>query len=54
MIIEGWKTVVLLMLILNGFVIFYLGVIGEYIGVIFKEIKRRPSYLVKERLNIKK
>jgi len=51
-IIPGYATLVLLILILNGFVIFYLGIIGEYIGVIFKEVKKRPMYTIGKSINI--
>lgn len=51
-IIPGYVTIVLLVLILNGFVIFYLGIIGEYIGVIFKEVKNRPKYIIGKNVNL--
>ncbi len=51
-IIEGWATVVLLAIFLNGFLIFYLGILGEYIGVIFREVKGRPKYLIDRTVNI--
>lgn len=50
-IIEGWKTIVALLLVLNGFIIFYLGILGEYLGVVFKEVKRRPRYIIDEKIN---
>lgn len=52
-IIEGYLTVVCLMLILNGFQIFFMGIMGEYIGVIFKEVKGRPIYIIEKKLNMK-
>lgn len=51
-IISGYLTIVFLMLIMDGFIIFYLGVLGEYIGVIFKEVKKRPQYMISEKINI--
>lgn len=53
-IIQGYLTIVFLMLILNGFEIFFMGIMGEYIGVIFKEVKGRPVYLIEEKTNFKK
>lgn len=53
-IVKGYTTLVLLTIMLNGFVIFYLGIVGEYIGVIFREVKRRPKYIIERTLNIKK
>lgn len=52
-IVQGWTTVIILLLILNGFIIFYLGILGEYIGVIFKETKKRPSRLISSTSNFK-
>lgn len=51
-IIPGWLTLVVLVLVLNGFIIFYMGILGEYIGVIFKEVKKRPSYLIQKTFNL--
>lgn len=51
-IIPGYATIVLLLLILNGFTIFYLGIIGEYIGVIFTEVKNRPKYIIGRNVNL--
>lgn len=36
-------------LVLNGAVLLSLGVLGEYLGCIFEQVKRRPLYLLKER-----
>lgn len=51
-ILPGWETIVFLLLILNGFIIFYLGIIGEYIGIIFKEVKKRPLYIIGKEINL--
>lgn len=51
-IIEGFVTIVLLVLILNGFIIFYLGILGEYLGVVFREVKKRPPFLISETINL--
>lgn len=51
-LIEGWLTIVSLILILNGFIMFYLGILGEYIGVILKETKRRPKFIVEKTFNL--
>ncbi len=53
-VVAGYLTIVFLMLILNGFQIFFMGIMGEYIGVIFKEVKGRPAYLIEKRVNFKK
>ena len=47
----GYATLVVLLSVLGGFQLVFLGVIGEYIGAIFDEVKKRPHYLVDEKLN---
>ncbi|OWR28679.1 glycosyltransferase [Saccharibacillus sp. O23] len=50
--IRGWASTICLMLIFNGFTLIMLGVIGEYIGRIYDEVKGRPLYIVRETLNM--
>lgn len=42
--VSGWATVVVTTLLLGGIQLVFLGVIGEYIGRIFEEVKGRPLY----------
>lgn len=42
----GNPTVVILMLLLGGFQLICLGIIGQYIGRIYDEVKRRPRFIV--------
>lgn len=44
--IPGWASTLLPMFFLSGVQLLCLGVIGEYIGKIYKETKRRPRYLI--------
>jgi dolichol-phosphate mannosyltransferase len=48
--VPGWATVFVAALFLGGIQLIALGIIGEYIGRIFVEAKRRPLYFVDERL----
>lgn len=48
--VPGWASTVVPMYFLGGVQILCLGVIGEYIGKIYMETKRRPRYLVDEYL----
>jgi polyisoprenyl-phosphate glycosyltransferase len=45
----GFSTVEITMLLLGGIQLLTIGVIGEYIGRIFDEVKGRPLYLVQQR-----
>ncbi len=44
--IPGWATMTASILLLGGIQLLGLGILGEYIGRIFEEIKQRPLYLV--------
>ena len=46
----GWASLVASVTFLGGLQLFFLGVIGEYVGLVFDEVKNRPHYLVARRL----
>lgn len=48
---EGWATVIVLLSVFGGLQLVFLGVLGEYIGAIFDEVKGRPHYIVDEKIN---
>ncbi|MDO8619900.1 MAG: glycosyltransferase family 2 protein [bacterium] len=48
---EGWATVIVLLSVFGGLQLVFLGVLGEYIGAIFDEVKKRPHYIVDEKIN---
>lgn len=48
--VTGWTTLVIAVLLLGGVQLLALGLIGEYVGRIYGEAKRRPLYLVQERV----
>jgi len=45
----GWSSLMFMLLIVGGTLMIALGLIGIYIGYIFKEVKRRPIYLVRRK-----
>lgn len=44
--VEGFTTVILLILVIGGFLMLSLGVIGHYIARIYEEVKGRPKYII--------
>lgn len=46
----GWTTTVLSIWALGGIQLLCLGIVGEYIGKIYKEVKNRPKYIIEETL----
>ena len=46
--VPGYATIVISIMFFSGVQIISLGVLGEYIGRIFAEVKGRPLYLVEE------
>ena len=47
--VQGWATLITVILFFAGINLVSIGVLGEYIGRIFNEVKRRPVYLVQQR-----
>jgi dolichol-phosphate mannosyltransferase len=48
----GFGTLISIILLLTSFLFLTLGVIGEYIGLIYEEVKQRPNYLVSEKFEM--
>ena len=48
--VTGWTAIFIVVLFMGGVQLISLGVLGEYIGRIYGEVKRRPLYLVQESL----
>jgi len=48
--VPGWATQTIILLSFGGLQFLFLGLLGEYIGRIFDEVKRRPSHIVLEEI----
>ena len=48
--VPGWAALFVAILFMGGVQLVLIGVLGEYVGRIYGEVKRRPLYIVKERL----
>jgi dolichol-phosphate mannosyltransferase len=46
--IEGWATIVVLILLIGGLQLFVLGILGEYLWRACDEVRQRPLYLLQE------
>jgi glycosyltransferase involved in cell wall biosynthesis len=49
----GWASLMAVTLVFHGITLVILGIIGEYIGRIYEEVKGRPLYIVKETIGFK-
>lgn len=50
-IVIGWSSIISILLILGGFILLVLGMIGEYIGRIYISINSSPQYVVRSVIN---
>ena len=48
-IAAGWASLACLVCFVGGMQCLFLGIIGEYIGKIYLEVKQRPRYIISER-----
>ena len=49
-IVPGWFSTVLPMYFLGGIQLFCFGIIGEYIGKIYSEVKQRPRFIIDKKI----
>ena len=47
-VITGWTSLLVSILFIGGVQLIIMGIIGEYLGKLFMENKKRPNYIVKE------
>lgn len=49
-VVQGWTFIIVSLWLVAGIQMLSLGIIGEYIGKIYKETKRRPKYIIEKEL----
>jgi dolichol-phosphate mannosyltransferase len=50
--VPGWATVMIAVSLAASAQLLMTGILGEYVGRIYEEVKRRPLYVLQERLNV--
>src|SRR3989339_152904 len=50
--VTGWTALFVAVLFLGGTQLITIGIIGEYIGKVYRETQNRPQYLLKEKVNL--
>ena len=50
-VVGGWTSLILSLWFIGGLILFSLGLIGQYIGKIYIEVKERPRYNIEAFLN---
>jgi len=48
--VRGWTSLMIVLLLLGGVQLMIIGILGEYLGRVYEEVKGRPIYLVREQL----
>ena len=51
-LVPGWTSLMVTMTFIGGMILISLWMIGEYIGRIYDETKRRPEYIIEKTYNI--
>lgn len=50
-VVQGWASTIITLIFFGGIQLFTIGILGEYIGSIFDEVKKRPEYIISEKIN---
>lgn len=51
---SGWTSIITIITFFGGVQLLTVGVLGQYIGILFDEVKARPEYIVDEKINFPK
>jgi dolichol-phosphate mannosyltransferase len=49
--VVGWPSIILAIFFSTGMILIVLGILGVYLGQVFKEVKNRPLYVISEFTN---
>ena len=49
--LSGWSSIVVLVVFFGGVQLLTIGVLGQYIGILFDELKDRPEYIIESKEN---
>ena len=52
-VVAGWSSMTCIICLIGGVQLVCLGILGEYIGKIYMEVKHRPRYIISERTEVK-
>ncbi len=50
-VVSGWTSTIVLIIFFGGVQLLTIGVLGQYIGSLFDEVKNRPEYIIADKLN---
>jgi polyisoprenyl-phosphate glycosyltransferase len=50
-LVSGWASTIISLIFFGGVQLVTIGVLGEYIGNMFEEVKNRPEYIVAQKIN---
>ncbi len=50
--VTGWSSLIVTICVIGGTLLISIGVLGEYVGKLYEQSKRRPLYLVARTLNL--
>jgi dolichol-phosphate mannosyltransferase len=53
-ITPGLSSTIIFISFFSGIQIFILGIMGEYVGRIYNEVKKRPNYIIDKKINCKR
>ena len=51
-VVQGWASIIAVVAFLGGIQLMSLGIMGEYLGRIYSEIKGRPIYLIRDAIGL--